>query len=97
MKMTVEGTSHPENSLGLIFSLMFRVFLALFLNFNQISGSCSYKIGCYLKGFYLTKRNCSFFVGIFCFSSGNENLEERDSVDRARGSLQLLHAIQTNT
>ena len=28
MKMTVERTSHPENGPGLIFSLMFMVFLA---------------------------------------------------------------------
>ena len=28
MKMTVERTSHSENGLGLIFNLMFRVFLA---------------------------------------------------------------------
>ena len=63
----------------------------MFLNFKPNSSSCSYKIGYYLKkGFYLTNRNCSFLVGIFCFSSGNESLEERDSVDRARGSFYML-------
>ena len=93
--MTVVCTSHSENGLG---QSDFQGVLSMFLNFSQNSGSCSYKIGCYLKkGFYLTNRNSLFLVGIFCFSSGNESLEERDFVDRARGSMQLLHANQTNS
>ena len=62
--------------------------LSMFLNFNQNSASCSYKLVVIKKkGFYLTNRNCSFLVGIFCFSSGNESLEERDSVDHAPSSM----------
>ena len=50
MKMTVARTSHSENGLGQsdVQGVLAGV-LSMFLNFNQNSGSCSYKIGCYQK------------------------------------------------
>ena len=68
MKMTVERTSHPENGLGLIFSLMFRVFFACSYVSTKIQAHVLIKlvVTCTKKGFYLTNRNCSFLVGISC-------------------------------
>ena len=42
--MTVVRTSHSENGLG---QSDVQGVHSMFLNFNQNSGSCSYKIGCY--------------------------------------------------
>ena len=66
MKMTVERTSHPENGLGLIFSLMLRVFLACSEISTKFQARVLIKLVVIKKGFYLTNRNCSFLVGIFC-------------------------------